>query len=143
MTKHKSSLDTIANQCLAVRLRKLNRAITNIYDEALRPLGLKVSQMNILVAVAKMQTARPADICQKLHLDGSTLSRNVERMKAKGWLETVADPDRRAAPFQLTAAGRRLLKQAVPKWRVAQQQAKTILGEDGAVMLSESLSRIP
>ena len=44
----------------------LNRVITNIYDNALRPLDLKVSQMNILVAAAKMGTARPIEVCEYL-----------------------------------------------------------------------------
>src|SRR5882757_7261259 len=83
-------IDKMAGECIAVRLRMLNRVITNIYDTALRPLGLKVSQMNILVAAAKMGTARPLAVCEYLHLDVSTLSRNVERMKARGWLEVVA-----------------------------------------------------
>jgi len=52
-------IDKMAGECIAVRLRMLNRAITNIYDSALRPLGLKVSQMNILVAAAKMGTSQP------------------------------------------------------------------------------------
>src|SRR5438874_10618169 len=82
-------IDKIAGECIAVRLRMLNRVITNIYDNALRPLDLKVSQMNILVAAAKMGTARPLEVCQYLHLDVSTLSRNVERMKARGWLEEI------------------------------------------------------
>ena len=78
-------IDKVANECVAVRLRMLNRVVTNIYDDALRPLDLKVSQMNILVAAAKMGTARAIDVCEHLHLDVSTLSRNVERMKARGW----------------------------------------------------------
>ena len=110
----KPTIDTIAGECIAVRLRMLNRVVTNIYDEALRPLGLKVSQMNILVAAAKMGTARPAEISERLHLDVSTLSRNVERMKARGWLEVVPDDDGRAQPFRLTAQGRKLLEKAAP-----------------------------
>src|SRR6266511_3526915 len=51
-------IDKIAEECIAVRLRMLNRVITNIYDHALRPLDLKVSQMNILVAAASMGAAR-------------------------------------------------------------------------------------
>ena len=103
------SIDTIAGQCIAVRLRMLNRVVTNIYDDALRPLGLKVSQMNILVAAAKMGVARPAEMGGRLHLDVSTLSRNVERMKARGWLEVVPDEDGRAQPFRVTARGVKLL----------------------------------
>lgn len=72
-------VDKIAGECVAARLRMLNRVITNIYDDALRPLDLKVSQMNILVAAAKMGTAGPSAVCDHLHLDISTLSRNVER----------------------------------------------------------------
>jgi hypothetical protein len=71
-------IEKVASECVAVRLRMLNRVITNIYDDALRPLDLKVSQMNILVAAAKMGTARPTDVCKHLHLDVSPLSRNVE-----------------------------------------------------------------
>src|SRR6185436_19939003 len=105
-------IDRVAGECVAVRLRMLNRIITNIYDNALRPLDLKVSQMNILVAAAKMGTARPLEVCEYLHLDVSTVSRNVERMKARGWLEVVPDEDGRSQPFQLTPQGRKLLEEA-------------------------------
>jgi DNA-binding MarR family transcriptional regulator len=107
-------IDKVASECVAVRLRMLNRVVTNIYDDALRSLDLKVSQMNILVAAAKMGTARPIEVCGHLHLDVSTLSRNVERMKARGWLEVVADADGRSQPFRLTPQGRKLLKKAIP-----------------------------
>src|SRR5438128_10667443 len=117
-----AAIDKIAGECVAVRLRMLNRVITNMYDAALRPLELKVSQMNILVAAAKMGTARPMEVCEYLHLDVSTLSRNVERMKARGWLEVVPDEDGRSQPFRLTARGRKLLGQAAPAWEGAQQQ---------------------
>src|SRR5438270_13667323 len=103
-----ATIDKVAGECVAVRLRMLNRVITNIYDNALRPLDLKVSQMNILVAAAKMGTARPAEVCEYLHLDVSTLSRNVERMRARGWLEVAPDEDGRSQPFRLTPQGRKL-----------------------------------
>ncbi|HVC99224.1 MAG TPA: helix-turn-helix domain-containing protein, partial [Pirellulales bacterium] len=90
-----SQIDTMAQECIAVRIRLLNRVVSNIYDDALRPLGIKVSQMNILVAAAKLGTARPAVVCDLLQLDVSTLSRNVERMVASGWLEVVPDDDGR------------------------------------------------
>ena len=52
-----SSIDTISRTCIAVRLRLLNRVVTNFYDDALRPLSLKVSQLNILIVTAKQLTA--------------------------------------------------------------------------------------
>ncbi len=137
-----TAVDTIAGECIAVRLRMLNRVVTNLYDDALRPFGLKISQMNILVAAAKMGTARPAEVCDHLHLDVSTLSRNVERMKARGWLEVVPDVDGRAQPFRLTAQGRRLLLKAAPGWEKAQQQAEIVLGDGIVNQLNQAIRRL-
>jgi DNA-binding MarR family transcriptional regulator len=135
-------IDKIASQCVAVRLRMLNRVVTNIYDNALRPLDLKVSQMNIMVAAAKMGTARPIEVCEYLNLDVSTLSRNVERMKARGWLEVVPDEDGRSQPFRLTPQGSKLLEKAVPAWSEAQQQVKTVLGDGLVEQLNEAVKRL-
>lgn len=138
----RKSIDTIAGECIAVRLRMLNRVVTNIYDDALRPLGVKVSQMNILVAAAKMGTARPAEVCERLHLDVSTLSRNVERMKARGWLEVIPDQDGRAQPFRLTSRGSELLEKATPPWKKAQRQAKALLGDGIVDLLGQAVKRL-
>src|ERR1700733_10159282 len=54
-----NSIDTISRTCIAVRVRLLNRVVTNFYDDALRPLGLKVSQLNILIVTARLGLARP------------------------------------------------------------------------------------
>ena len=135
-------IDRVASECIAVRLRMLNRVVTNIYDGALRSLDLKVSQMNILVAAAKMGTARPIEVCEHLHLDVSTLSRNVDRMKARGWLEVVPDEDGRSQPFRLTREGHKLLEKAVPAWSKAQQQVKKVLGDGFVVQLNQATKRV-
>jgi DNA-binding MarR family transcriptional regulator len=140
--KHNPAIDAIARSCVAVRLRLLNRVVTNLYDDALRPLGLKVSQLNLLVVAAKLGLAQPAKVCDILQLDASTLSRNVERMRAKGWLEVVPGEDARTQPFCLTAQGRRLLERAVPAWEQAQSQATEFLGEDGIALLSKAASKV-
>jgi DNA-binding MarR family transcriptional regulator len=134
-----SSIDTIARNCIAVRLRLLNRVVTNLYDEALRPLGLKVSQLNILIVTAKLGIARPARVCEILDLDASTLSRNVMRMMAKGkrWLEVVPEEDARVQPFRLTPQGRQLIEKAVPAWEQAQRRASALLGEEGIALLDK------
>jgi DNA-binding MarR family transcriptional regulator len=135
-------IDKVASECVAVRLRMLNRVLTKIYDDALRPLDLRVSQMNILVAAAKMGTARPIEVCEHLHLDVSTLSRNVERMKARGWLEVVPNEDGRSQPFRLTPRGRKLLERAVPAWSEAQKRVKKVLGDGFVEQLNQTMKRI-
>src|SRR6516225_7436598 len=123
MDRPTSCIDTIASTCIAVRLRLLNRVVTNVYDEALRPLGLKISQLNILIVAAKLGLARPAQVCEILQLDTSTLSRNVKPLQARGWLEVVPEEDARAQPFRLTAQGKKLIEKAIPAWQEAQRQA--------------------
>lgn len=133
------TIDTIARECIAVRVRMLNRIITGIYDDALRPLGLKASQMNALVVTSKLGVARPAQVCELLQMDTSTLSRNVERMMANGWLEVVPDEDGRSQPFRITPKGAALLEKAVPAWRQAQKKAAAILGEQGVASLNQAV----
>ena len=129
----------IASQCLAVRIRRLNRVVTNLYDEALRPLGVKVSQLNILVAAANHEKARPADLCRLLDLDPSTLSRNLRILHRQGWIDYLEDQgDARAQPFQVTAAGRELIDRAHPAWSSAQRQAEQALGEEAAAAVRSS-----
>ena len=144
MDDHTNSpaIDAIARTCIAVRLRMLNRVVTNLYDDALRPLGLKVSQLNVLVVVAKLGLARPAQVCDILQLDTSTLSRNVDRMRAKGWLEVVPGEDARTQPFRLTPQGKRLIEKAVPAWEKAQRQAEELLGADGVALLTSAAGKL-
>ena len=136
------TLDDIAHTCIALRLRLLNRVVTNLYDDALRPLDLKVSQLNLLVVTAKLGLAQPAMVCDFLQLDTSTLSRNVERMRAKGWLEVVPGVDARTQPFRLTAQGKRLLERAVPAWEQAQRQAGELLGGEGIALLDKAAKKL-
>ena len=136
------AIDTIARECIAVRVRMLNRIITGIYDDALRPLGIKASQMNILVVTSKLDVARPAQVCEILQLDTSTLSRNVERMMANGWLEVVADEDRRSQPFRITTKGTDLLEKTIPAWRQAQKKAAAMLGEQGVAAMNHAVKKM-
>src|SRR4051794_8162688 len=142
MDKATTTIDTIAKTCIAVRLRKLNRVVTNIYDGALRPLGLKASQLNILIVTAKLGLARPAQVCDFLQLDTSTLSRNVERMRAHGWLEVVPGEDARTQSFRLTTQGKRLIEKAIPAWEQAQCQASELLGEQGIALLDKAAKKL-
>ena len=142
MDKQTASIDTISKTCIAVRLRLLNRVVTNFYDEALRPLGLKVSQLNILIVTARLGLARPVQVCDILQLDTSTLSRNVERMRAHGWLEVVPGEDARTQSFRLTTQGNRLIEKAVPAWEEAQRQASELLGDQGIALLDKAAKKL-
>ncbi len=121
----------VAEQCLAGRVRRLNRIITGLYDRALQPLGLKINQANILVMLSLTGGATASDIAKVLVMEKSTVSRNLERMRKKGWIEVA---DKEAGLLQavtVTPPGRKLLAAAHNAWETAQQQATELLGPEG------------
>lgn len=129
-------IDQIACECLLMRVRKLDRVLTGIYDAELRPFGLKATQTNLLVLVAKAGPIRRIEIGKRLRLDPSTLTRNLKIMLTNGWIKEIADgEDGRGLPVQITAQGRDLLSQIGPSWRKAQIRTEKFLGEDGAALL--------
>lgn len=121
--------------CLATRLRLATRVVTKVYDDALRPFGLTVSQMALLAVAADRGELRQAEVSARLQLDNSTLSRNLERMRANGWLEEVAGADARVHTHRLTESGKALLERVMPAWRLAQRRAHELLGESGVQAL--------
>ena len=127
-----STVDTIGSECIAVRIRLLNRTVTKIFDEALRPLGVKVSQLNVLMVVAKRGPIAPGEVARKLNMEKSTLSRNVDRMKTRGWLRVSQGDSGRKQILELGAAGRKLIEKSLPYWKKAQAQTEALLGQQGA-----------
>jgi DNA-binding MarR family transcriptional regulator len=125
----------VLRDCIATRVRMADRVITKVYDDALRPFGLKVTQMSMLVVAEERGLIRQSEVGAELRLDDSTLSRNLERMRANGWLEEVSGADARVHSYRLTSAGRTLLDEAIPAWRGAQQQAQRLLGDAGVKAL--------
>jgi len=116
----------IVRDCLATRLRLLTRLVTGLYDAALRPHGIRTSQMNVLVAVACFGPVRAVDVARRLCLDVSTLSRDLERLLARGWVRATPGKGR-AKLLEATAAGRRLIAGALDDWRAAQRKARKLL----------------
>ena len=67
----------MSQECVARRLRQVNRTVTRLYDEALRPHGLTVNQLNILAVIISEQQIRPGQLAQALGMEKSTVSRSV------------------------------------------------------------------
>jgi DNA-binding MarR family transcriptional regulator len=129
--------------CAASRARKLSRTLTVVYDSALRSLGIRSSQLTILAAVGAHDERSPGDLETSLNMDQSTISRNVSRMCAKGWLATVPSGNGRGHHVIITPKGRRLLVEAIPLWREAQDRARLMLGEQGLAALAELVDDLP
>jgi DNA-binding MarR family transcriptional regulator len=128
--------------CLGGCVRKLNRMVTAIYDGALANAGLKTSQFSVLVSVSNRKQARPAELTKHLQLDESTLSRNVDRMCARGWLRLVQDADRRSHLIEVTDKGQALIRKSLPAWQKAQAEVNRLLGPNTVVELRVALRKL-
>jgi DNA-binding MarR family transcriptional regulator len=132
--------DEIANECVMTRWRMTNRILAAVYDQELRPFGLKSSQLSLLVAVTKAAPVRRTELGRLLSLDPSTLTRNLAVMLKHGWIEEVPDDgDQRGAPLQTTPTGRNLLQRIAPAWHRAQSRAKKMLGSAGVDLIFSAL----
>ncbi len=134
-TKANTTARRIAGECLAGRARLISRAVSSIYEDALRPHGITTAQMGILAAVTSLGRPRSSDVARVLCLEKSTLSRNLDRMIDHGWLEIVSGDDARSQLLQATSKGARLVEKVAPAWQTAQRKARTLLGEQGAATL--------
>ena len=120
--------DSIATECVGVRIRMLNRSTSRIYDEQLRAHGLKFSQMNILAAITLEAPVQPRRIAETLCIEKSTLSRNVRVMQSNGWIERIPGEAGNTQLLRTTQEGFRLLQKATPAWRTAQKRVESLLG---------------
>jgi DNA-binding MarR family transcriptional regulator len=135
-TAHPSIVDQIASECLLGHWRKVNRVLTGIYEAEMRDWGLKPSQLNLLVAVAKAGPVRRIDLGKRLHLDPSTLTRNLQVILKQGWIEERPDEaDQRSSRLNIAPKGRKLLESIAPGWKRAQARARQVLGSEGAALV--------
>ncbi|MEL7329193.1 MAG: MarR family winged helix-turn-helix transcriptional regulator [Cyanobacteria bacterium J06634_6] len=124
----------MSQQCVARRLRQVNRTITRLYDEALRPHGLTVNQLNILAVVISEKKIRPGQLGQILGMEKSTVSRTVDRMVRKDWLKVTAGEDSRTQLLTVTAKGRKLLLSVTPIWDNLQAGVLTDTGSGNNIL---------
>ena len=106
--------------CACTRIRTVARLITRAYDEALRPTGLKASQLAVLAAVDSLEAPSIAALSKALFMDRSTLTRNLRPLMNAGLV--VLEEDGRAKTTRLSARGQRSLEAAVPLWTRAQKE---------------------
>jgi len=125
--------------CVCSSLRMVSRAVTQLYDDTLRPSCLRVTQFSILAAIARMREANLTQLEETLAIDQTTLTRSLNLLKRDGVIAQVPHSDRRIKAMRLTSKGRRALGTARPLWARAQDR---VLGELGRTAWPDAQRRL-
>lgn len=132
----------VAQSCACFNLRKAARAVTQLYEAALEPSGLKATQISVLVALAMHASLPLTRLAQALVMDRTTLTRNLQPLKKKGWIASERGPDRRERYVGLTRAGRAALEKALPLWHAAQSRVAAEFGAGRLAALVGELNAV-
>lgn len=128
-TNFKELSRSIGRSCICFNLRKASRLLSQVYDQALKPTGLKVTQFSLMMAVAGYGGITIGNLARPLGMDRTTLSRNASLLEKKGLIEIGEGEDRREQILNLTEKGAELLLEAIPIWDRVQKQLTEGMGE--------------
>lgn len=127
--------------CTCGRLRRLTRRITAVYDHALAPCGLRVTQFSLMSSVLKLQAPTLSVLADTMDMERTTLLRNLHPLVDAGWIRVEPTAHSRKREIRLTPAGRAKWDQAKPLWRVAQNAVNSALGESEVAWLHQRVDR--
>jgi DNA-binding MarR family transcriptional regulator len=133
------ALDAVRD-CTCFNLRKATRAVTQYYDEALRPTGLRVTQFSLLGVIAICGRASITELAQEAVMDRTTLTRNLALLEQEGLIRIEPGEDARVRQVSLTPAARPRLLEAHRHWATAQAHMTEALGQAGVRRLLADLA---
>jgi DNA-binding MarR family transcriptional regulator len=129
--------------CLCLSARKMARALTHRYETFLHPSGLRITQFNLLVAIALAQNMPLTRLAEVLAMDRTTLARNLKPLESQNLVTVEASKeDRRVRVIALTEQGRHILQDALPRWRQAQTHMALLLGQQQSQALLAHAQRV-
>ena len=128
--------------CTCFNLRKASRAITQLYDEAMRRTGLGVNQISLLGATQVLQPVTVTRLARATVTDRTTLTRNLNLLEKRGLIRLQAGSDRREREVALTDRGRNVLAGAYPRWKEAQARIARRFGQERLQRLLSDLAAL-
>ncbi|HET7560538.1 MAG TPA: MarR family transcriptional regulator [Limnochordia bacterium] len=100
--------------------RREARRLTRLYEEKLRPHGLRATQFSILAALALKGATPLRELADALGLERTTLTRGADLLERNGWVASATPEGARERELKLTISGRKKLEEAWPSWQEAQ-----------------------
>ena len=109
-------------------LRRASRALTQLYEDELRPAGLRTTQFTVLQVLSLAGEVTQGELGRMLAMDSTTLTRTLRIMSRHGWMGRRRGADRREWRLRLSKSGGLQLQQALPRWEKVQAQLRHLLG---------------
>ena len=136
---HRPARDRLANRpspaavspqgCSSHKLRQLSRRVSRHFDRIVAASGLKTTQYSLLSNIVRLEPVRPCDLAERLEMDASTVTRNLQPLVAQGWVVVGPGDDGRSRFVNATPAGREKRSQAQREWKKAQLAFNARVGE--------------
>jgi DNA-binding MarR family transcriptional regulator len=123
------NLKLVASPCLCNALRQASRAVSRLYDDELRGVGLRTTQYSLLRYLERCGPVRQRDLGALTSLDETTLTRNLRPLIDAGWADIETGEDRREKLVRLTDVGAVKLREARPAWDRAQERMQSRLSK--------------
>jgi DNA-binding MarR family transcriptional regulator len=133
------------DHCPALRVRAASRMLARVYDDALRDIGLEMSQVPVLAAVAISgeRGLKVTEVARALVMDRTSVTRAIRPLENTGLLRVARSPDdARSKIIVLTRAGERTLRDAYPRWKRTTQRIREVLGTTRIDALGAELSAL-
>lgn len=135
--------DKPLTQCTCSAVRMTSRHISQSYDQALAPVGLRTGQYALLRGLARIGPVGVQRLAEHMRLDRTTAGRNLRPLQRDGLVSIGTDPeDRRARLLEVTAEGHRLLRLAEPLWADAQERLESKLGTESTRQLHQAFASV-
>jgi DNA-binding MarR family transcriptional regulator len=128
-----------ADMCTCGELRKAARAVTMLYDNAVKSSGLQSTQFGLLHHISKTDSIRISDLAAKMGTDRTTLTRNLAILEREGLIKISEGTDHRTRNVTATQKGRGAIARAIPLWNKVQYKVKQKMGESSWQGLMQSL----
>jgi DNA-binding MarR family transcriptional regulator len=128
-----------ADMCTCSELRKAARAVTMLYDNAVKSSGLQSTQFSLLQVISKSDSIRISDLAAKMGTDRTTLTRNLAILERDGLIKISEGTDHRTRNVTATQKGRSAIVRAIPLWNEVQHKVKQKMGESSWQGLMQSL----
>jgi DNA-binding MarR family transcriptional regulator len=129
-------------QCNCSALRGATRALTQAYDEVLRPSGLRMTQFSILARAAAVGELTLSELAEMLAMDRTTLGRNLQPLERDDLVQIKVGVDRRERLISLTPTGKKTLARAKPLWDQSHRRFEEKMGKREAKALRDMMKSV-